>query len=44
LAARGGDIVEGPVDRVIYNGRELIVRDLNGLVICFGQLLDENPD
>jgi hypothetical protein len=44
LTARGADIVEGPVDRVIYNGRELIVRDLNGLIICFGQLLDENPD
>src|ERR1700722_20116283 len=44
LKAKGADIVEGPVDRQIYNGRELIVRDLNGLVICFGQLLDENPD
>jgi len=44
LKPKGGDIVEGPVDRPIYNGRELIVRDLNGLIICFGQLLDENPD
>jgi catechol 2,3-dioxygenase-like lactoylglutathione lyase family enzyme len=44
LAAKDADIVEGPVDRPIYNGRELIVRDLNGLIICFGQLLDENPD
>ncbi len=44
LRAKGADIVEGPVDRVIYSGRELIVRDLNGLIICFGQLLDENPD
>jgi catechol 2,3-dioxygenase-like lactoylglutathione lyase family enzyme len=42
--AKGADIVEGPVDRPIYKGRELIVRDLNGLIICFGQLLDENPD
>jgi catechol 2,3-dioxygenase-like lactoylglutathione lyase family enzyme len=44
LKAKGADIVEGPVDRQIYNGRELIVRDPNGLIICFGQLLDENPD
>jgi catechol 2,3-dioxygenase-like lactoylglutathione lyase family enzyme len=44
LKAKGADIVEGPVDRQIYNGRELIVRDLNGLMICFGQLLDEHPD
>jgi hypothetical protein len=44
LKARGADIVQEPVDRVIYNGRELIVRDLNGLTICFGQLLDEHPD
>jgi len=42
--AKGADIVEGPVDRPIYNGRELLVRDLNGLIICFGQLLDEDPD
>jgi catechol 2,3-dioxygenase-like lactoylglutathione lyase family enzyme len=44
LKAKDADIVQGPVDRTIYNGRELIVRDLNGLIICFGQLLDENPD
>ena len=44
LKAKGADIVEGPVDRPIYNGRELLARDLNGLIICFGQLLDENPD
>jgi len=44
FTAKVADIVEGPTDRQIYNGRELIVRDLNGLIICFGQLLDENPD
>jgi catechol 2,3-dioxygenase-like lactoylglutathione lyase family enzyme len=44
LRGKGAEIVEGPVDRQIYNGRELIVRDLNGLILCFGQLLDENPD
>ncbi len=44
VRAKGAEIVEGPVDRQIYNGRELIVRDPNGLVLCFGQLLDEHPD
>jgi catechol 2,3-dioxygenase-like lactoylglutathione lyase family enzyme len=41
LRGKGADIIEGPVDRPIYNGRELIVRDCDGRVICFGQLLDE---
>ena len=40
LRGRGADIIEGPVDRQIYPGRELIVRDCDGRVICFGQLLD----
>ena len=44
LRGKGADIIEGPVDRQIYPGRELIVRDCDGRVICFGQLLDENPD
>jgi catechol 2,3-dioxygenase-like lactoylglutathione lyase family enzyme len=43
LRGKGADIVEGPVDRQIYNGRELIVRDCDGRVICFGQFLDEEP-
>lgn len=34
--ARGVDIVEGPVDRV-YACRELLVRDCNGLVLCFAK-------
>ena len=29
-----------PVDRPIYDGREMQVRDLDGNVICFGQLVD----
>ncbi len=43
LRGKGADIIEGPVDRQIYPGRELIVRDCDGRVICFGQLLDEAP-
>jgi catechol 2,3-dioxygenase-like lactoylglutathione lyase family enzyme len=36
LRANKADIVEGPVDR-IYHMRELLVRDLNGCVLAFGQ-------
>jgi len=36
LRERGADIIDGPVDR-IYNERELVVRDCNGLVLCFGE-------
>jgi len=32
----GAQVVEGPVDRV-YRCRELVVRDLNGLVLCFAR-------
>ena len=41
LRGKGADIIQGPIDRQIYQGRELIVRDCDGRVICFGQLLDE---
>lgn len=41
LRAKGADIVEGPIERQIYPGRELIVRDCDGRILCFGQLLDE---
>ena len=34
LAGRDVTIVEGPIDRA-YACRELIVRDCNGLVLCF---------
>jgi hypothetical protein len=40
LRGKSADIVLDPTDRPIYNGRELHVRDCNGWVICFGQLLD----
>ena len=33
---RGAVIVDGPIDRP-YSCRELVVRDCNGLVLCFGQ-------
>jgi catechol 2,3-dioxygenase-like lactoylglutathione lyase family enzyme len=36
LRTRGADIVDGPETRV-YEQRELVVRDCNGLLICFGE-------
>lgn len=36
LRARGADILEGPDDRV-YQQRELVVRDCNGLVLAFAE-------
>ncbi len=36
LRAQGADILEGPVSRV-YEQRELVVRDCNGLVLAFGE-------
>jgi len=38
LRAAGADIVDGPVTRP-YAARELIVRDCNGLILCFAQRL-----
>jgi catechol 2,3-dioxygenase-like lactoylglutathione lyase family enzyme len=38
LRARSADIIHGPTDRPIWNGKELAVRDCNGRVLCFGQL------
>jgi len=42
LRARGADIVEGPVLRV-YEQRELVVRDCNGLVLTFGEDTGRRP-
>lgn len=39
LRGRNADIVEGPLDRQ-YACRELIVRDCNGLVLCFAQRIE----
>ena len=36
LRARGADVLDGPVDRV-YLQRELVVRDVNGLVVAFAE-------
>lgn len=36
LRTSGAEILDGPVDR-IYEQRELVIRDLNGLVLCFGE-------
>lgn len=36
LRTRGADILDGPEDRV-YGQREIVVRDCNGLILCFGE-------
>ena len=36
LKSRGARILEGPVSRH-YGQRELVVRDCNGLILCFGE-------
>lgn len=42
LFERGADVVAAPADRPNVDGREIQVRDLDGNVICFGQLLDDS--
>jgi len=36
LRTRGAEIIDGPEDR-IYGQRELVIRDCNGLILCFGE-------
>ena len=36
LRARGADVLDGPEDRT-YGQRELVVKDCNGLILCFGE-------
>jgi predicted enzyme related to lactoylglutathione lyase len=36
LRTRGADILDGPEDR-IHGQRELVVKDCNGLILCFGE-------
>ncbi len=36
LLTRGADILDGPETRV-YQQRELVVRDCNGLILCFAE-------
>jgi predicted enzyme related to lactoylglutathione lyase len=38
--AKGAEITREPEMQREYNGRELHVRDCNGRILCFGQLLD----
>ena len=40
LVGRGATLVAVPVDRPVGDGREVQVRDPDGNVLCFGQLLD----
>jgi len=37
----GADIVMPPTYRPIWNGKEMRVRDPNGWVLCFGQMMDQ---
>ena len=36
LRTNGADILDGPEDR-IYKQREVVVKDCNGLILCFGE-------
>ena len=36
LRARGAEIIDGPEDRT-YGQRELVVKDCNELILCFGE-------
>lgn len=36
LRTNGADIIDGPEDRV-YGQRELVIKDCNGLILCFGE-------
>jgi catechol 2,3-dioxygenase-like lactoylglutathione lyase family enzyme len=36
LRTRGADVIDGPEDRT-YGQRELVVKDCNGLILCFGE-------
>lgn len=39
LHRRGADIIEGPTTR-IYNQRELVIRECNDLIFCFGEAVE----
>ena len=38
LRAGGAEILDGPEDRV-YEQRELVIRDCNDLILCFGEAI-----
>jgi hypothetical protein len=39
LRGRGAEVLGDPIHRPNWNGLELTVRDCNGRVLCFGQLM-----
>jgi hypothetical protein len=41
LRERGAVIREGPVNR-LYDVREVVLQDLNGLVLAFGEAIDRH--
>jgi catechol 2,3-dioxygenase-like lactoylglutathione lyase family enzyme len=43
LRTRGAEILDGPEDR-IYGQRELVVKDCNGLILCFGEATSERAN
>jgi catechol 2,3-dioxygenase-like lactoylglutathione lyase family enzyme len=43
LARRGADVLDGPDTRE-YGQREVVVRDVNGLVIAFGENVTPPPE
>ena len=40
LRRQGANILEGPEDR-IYEQRELVVKDCNGLILAFGEGINQ---
>jgi len=44
LQARGAKFVVEATDRPIYAGRDLYVRDCDGRILCFGQLVGPVED
>ncbi len=41
LRANGAEILDGPQD-MSYGQREIVVRDPNGLILAFGESIDQN--
>lgn len=40
LRGKHAEILDGPTYRPIWNGKELILRDCNARVLCFGQAME----
>lgn len=41
LRQRGADFVVEPTERPTYEGRDFYIRDCDGRILCFGQLIQE---